>query len=75
MYNVNDDFGNICGLANNEVEIRPGPHGVLPRTYPYLLKIGSDSSLFSTQFYSRPYNMLNNRKRAIGFEIKSDEII
>jgi len=30
MYNFNDDFGNMCELADNEVEIRPGPNGVLP---------------------------------------------
>lgn len=30
IYNFNDDFGNMCGYADSQLEIRPGPHGIAP---------------------------------------------
>jgi len=30
MYNFNNNVGNMCEFTDNRVDIRPGPHGVLP---------------------------------------------
>ena len=32
MYNFSDDYGNICKYPDTDLEIRPGPHGILPAT-------------------------------------------
>ena len=32
IYNASDDYGNLCGFADTNVEIRPGPHGISPGT-------------------------------------------
>ncbi|MBX2846805.1 MAG: hypothetical protein KTR16_00680 [Acidiferrobacterales bacterium] len=30
IYNASESFGNLCGYVDTELEIRPGPHGILP---------------------------------------------
>ena len=32
IYNASDDYGNLCGFVDANVETRPGPHGVSPGT-------------------------------------------
>jgi len=32
MYNFNQYYGNMCEYNDLEIEIRPGPHGILPAT-------------------------------------------